>query len=650
MLLYELLTGTTPFDAEVLRAAALAEVQRIIREVEPPAPSTRLLTLGQSLTSVAERRGTEPAKLGQAVRGELDWIVMKAMEKDRGRRYDSASALAEDVQRYLRDELVLARPPERSYLLRKFVRRHRGAIATGGAVAAALVLGLLSATAGFLRARTERDNALAARAAEARHRALAEAALADAEQARGQAEAARGHAEQARAEAVGVNDLLHELFAAVNRRRTGDGATFDRVLSAAAEKVASGALREQPELEAAVRTTLAAILFSYGHTEAGEKHQREALAIRRRLAPPGGSVDLAESLCDLGWLLQRKRDYAGAEAFLREGLGLNRRLLPADSPALATNLHSLAMVLMAQERQGEAVPLVKESLAIRVAECDAAIARGAAGGDPKALAAHYARRANLRARTGDLAAAVADYTAALGRDDSDTLAWQYRATLRLHLGDADGYRADCRRMVEKFLASERPEEAERAIRTCLLVPDPPVDLALLRDPQHRVMSTTAPIGYVKWFQLAQGMYEYRHGRYEAALNWLGRGREGLQSGPGRALADFYAAMSLHRLGNAPGAQRALKSGLKLTPDHPLDLAHLDPMESGSTIGNWVAAMIARREAERLLQDGAARASAGGPAAQAPGGARPRADDRIGAAGGPGNAPAAASEPVEVEPF
>ena len=90
VLLYELLTGTTPFDAKELRAAALAEVQRIIREVEPPAPSTRLLTLGESLTTVAERRGTEPAKLGQAVRGELDWIVMKAMEKDRARRYDSA--------------------------------------------------------------------------------------------------------------------------------------------------------------------------------------------------------------------------------------------------------------------------------------------------------------------------------------------------------------------------------------------------------------------------------------------------------------------------------------------------------------------------------------------------------------------------------
>jgi hypothetical protein len=160
------------------------------------------------------------------------------------------------------------------------------------------------------------------------------------------------------------------------------------------------------------------------------------------------------------------------------------------------------------------------------------------------------------------------------------------------------------------------------------------------------MSTSAPIGYVKWFQLAQGMYEYRHGRHEAALNWLGRGREGLLSGPGRALADFYAAMSMHRLGNSAGAQRALSNGRKLTPDHPLDLAHLDPMESGSTIGNWVKAMIARREAEQLLRDGAA-ASTAAPPAGASGGTRPRPEDRVGSVGGPGDVPAGAAE---VEPF
>src|SRR5439155_20282797 len=106
---------------------------------------------------------------------------------------------------------------------------------------------------------------------------------------------------------------------------------------------------------------------------------------------------------------------------------------------------------------------------------------------------------------------------------------------------------------------------------------------------------------VRWFQVAQGMYEYRRGRYEAALSWLNRGREGVAAAPGRALADFFAAMAMHRLGNTAGAERALSSGIKLTPDDPLDLAQLDPMESGSTVGNWVIASIARREAEQLIR-------------------------------------------------
>ena len=595
VLMYELLTGTTPFDARELKAAAFGEVRRIIREVEPPAPSTRLSTMGEALTAVAERRRTEPAKLGQSVRGELDWIVMKALEKERARRYDTASALAEDVQRYLRDELVMARPPARSYLVKKLVRRHKAALATASAVAAALVLGLGVATVGFVRASRERDRAFAARFEERLQRALAAAALGEAEQAGAEAERARERAEQAHAHAVGVNDLLHELFAAVNSRRTGDGATFDRVLTGAAQKVDAGALSEQPELEAAVRTTLANVLFSYGYIADGEHHQREALAIRRRLAPAGGSKDVAESLCDLGWLLQRKGDLDDAERHLREGLELNRRLLGPGDPALATNLHSLAMVLMARGQRADGMPLVRESLAIRIADCDATLARDPS--DARTLAA----RAHLRARTADFAGALADYGAALERDDDKNLWWLHRAAMRLYTGDADGYRDDCRRMTEKFLSSREPPAVERAIKTCLLVPEPPVDLESLREPLGRVMASSAPVIYVKWFQLTQGMFEYRLGRYEAALQWLGRSREGMTSPQGRALADFFAAMAMHRLGNAAGARRALSNGIKQAPDDPLDLAHLDPMESGSTVGNWVIARIARREAEQLLR-------------------------------------------------
>jgi serine/threonine protein kinase/tetratricopeptide (TPR) repeat protein len=143
VLLYELLTGTTPLDRRRLKSAAVLEALRLIREEEPPPPSTRLSTTAE-MPSIAANRGLEPRKLSGLVRGELDWIVMKALEKDRGRRYETANGLALDVQRYLADEPVLACPPSAWYRLRKFGRRHRAGLWTG----AALLLVLLLAAGG----------------------------------------------------------------------------------------------------------------------------------------------------------------------------------------------------------------------------------------------------------------------------------------------------------------------------------------------------------------------------------------------------------------------------------------------------------------------------------------------------------------------
>jgi tetratricopeptide (TPR) repeat protein/serine/threonine protein kinase len=144
VLLYELLTGTTPFDRSRLKDAAFDEIRRIVREEEPATPSTRLST-SDALPSVAANRGTEPAKLTRVVRGELDWIVMKSLEKDRTRRYETANGFAMDVQRYLADETVSACPPSAGYRLRKLVRRNRRALAV-----AALLCGMLVVAAGSL--------------------------------------------------------------------------------------------------------------------------------------------------------------------------------------------------------------------------------------------------------------------------------------------------------------------------------------------------------------------------------------------------------------------------------------------------------------------------------------------------------------------
>jgi WD40 repeat protein/serine/threonine protein kinase len=147
VLLYELLTGTTPFEAERLRTAGYDEIRRIIREEEPARPSARVSTLGQASATISANRGSGPRELSALFRGELDWVVMKALEKDRNRRYESAGAFAADVERYLKDEPVQACPPSAWYRFRKFARRHKAALAATAAMAAALLLAVGSLVA-----------------------------------------------------------------------------------------------------------------------------------------------------------------------------------------------------------------------------------------------------------------------------------------------------------------------------------------------------------------------------------------------------------------------------------------------------------------------------------------------------------------------
>jgi serine/threonine protein kinase/Flp pilus assembly protein TadD len=169
VLLYELLTGTTPFDKERVQAAGYDEMRRILREEEPPRPSARISTLGQAAATVSARRQSDPGRLRQLFRGELDWIVMKALEKDRNRRYESASAFAADVQRYLHDEPVLACPPSAWYRFRKFARRNKAGLATAvvAALAALAAVGGLAVSNALIRQEQTLTRGEKARAEEA---------------------------------------------------------------------------------------------------------------------------------------------------------------------------------------------------------------------------------------------------------------------------------------------------------------------------------------------------------------------------------------------------------------------------------------------------------------------------------------------------
>jgi len=155
VLLYELLTGTTPFDSEYLLSRGYGEMQRIIREEEPTRPSTKVSTLGEALTDVATHRRVAPEALRRLMRGDLDWIVMKTLEKDRTHRYETVHALAEDIERHQRNEPITASSPGTIYRLQKFLRRNRTKVVTWSAVAV-IAVGLLLVPGAYIRFRTER--------------------------------------------------------------------------------------------------------------------------------------------------------------------------------------------------------------------------------------------------------------------------------------------------------------------------------------------------------------------------------------------------------------------------------------------------------------------------------------------------------------
>jgi serine/threonine protein kinase/WD40 repeat protein len=206
VLLYELLTGTTPFDRERLKLVSIDEVRRIIREEEPAKPSTRIRTLRQAATTISTQRNSDPKRLSQLIRGELDWIVIKALEKERNRRYESASAFAADVQRYLRDEPVLACPPSARYRFRKFVRRRKGPVLAASLVVLALLGGIIGTTWGMLRATDAKADAVS-------ETKLKEAALTDAED-----QLFHSLVQQARAERS--SDRIGQRFLALEAIRT----------------------------------------------------------------------------------------------------------------------------------------------------------------------------------------------------------------------------------------------------------------------------------------------------------------------------------------------------------------------------------------------------------------------------------------------
>jgi serine/threonine protein kinase/lipopolysaccharide biosynthesis regulator YciM len=411
VILYELLTGSTPFTRQQLRGVAFTEMLRLIREVEPPRPSTRLSSSAE-LPGLATKRKLEPRRLARLVQGELDWIVMKCLEKERGRRYETANGLAMDVQRYLADEPVLAGPPGAAYRLRKFAHKYQKALVTATAIVILLACAAVFSSSWAVRATRAEADAVRAQGEEASRRQEADDQRQRAEQAEQEAKAnaVKAGAEAAIAKAVNEflqKDLLGQayignqpLLGGVTERNRN--ITVGELLDRAAKAI-EGKFAEQPQTEAAIRLTLGNTYGALGRLTEAQPHLERSVRLRTtqlgadhldtlgsknslaELYYAQGKLDRAELLvqevldgrtaqlgADHPDTLTSKNDLAGlywthgkydrAETLLKEVLDARTTRLSADHPDTLGAKHSLALLYRGQGKYDRAEPLQKEVL------------------------------------------------------------------------------------------------------------------------------------------------------------------------------------------------------------------------------------------------------------------------------------------------
>jgi tetratricopeptide (TPR) repeat protein/tRNA A-37 threonylcarbamoyl transferase component Bud32 len=324
-------TRSDIFDTKELLQAGLDEMRRTIREREPARPSTRLSTLlADELTTTAKRRQTEAPKLVHSVRGDLDWIVMKCLEKDRARRYETANGLARDVERHLHNEPVLACPPGAAYRFKKLVRRNKGAVATAAVVTVTLLIGLgVSVWQAVEKSRAYR-------------RAVA--------------------SEQKSAEVARfLRDMLDGVGPSVARGR--DTALLLEIVDKTAARVGQD-LNGQPEVEAELTSTLGDVYYALGKYAQAEAMYRRALVIWQSLYGQEHPV-VARSLQDLGGTLRVEGNLVEAENLLRKAMALYQRLLGKTHERIASCLGDLAALAHDQGNLAEAEALNREKLSIQ---------------------------------------------------------------------------------------------------------------------------------------------------------------------------------------------------------------------------------------------------------------------------------------------
>jgi non-specific serine/threonine protein kinase/serine/threonine-protein kinase len=425
VMFYELLAGVLPFKRSQWQEGGLPRLLEMIREVEPPRPSRRVADLGPGAADVASRRSTKPDSLVEQLCGELDWIAMMALEKDRSRRYQTVGALIQDLQSYLRDEPVKACPPSRTYRLRKFARRNRTGVVAAAVVLGAVVLGIFGTTVGMVQARRAERVALS------------------------EARAARE-----------VADFMVGMFNVADPGEArGNSITVREVLDRGVVSIETG-LENQPRTQARLLNTMGRVYKELGLYGPARPLLERTLSLLRA-TPDEAPSENATARNDLGTVLWKTGDYGASRVNLEASLAIREAELGPDHPDVAQSLNSLGNLEWVTGHHDQARQYYERALTIRertlgLDHPDVAITLNNLGGLSMALGDHTAAKQHLER-------ALAIRERVLGEDHPDVAnSLANLGSLAATMGDPVAARDDFERSLairEKVLGPEHPQVA-----------------------------------------------------------------------------------------------------------------------------------------------------------------------------------------------
>jgi serine/threonine protein kinase len=614
VMLYELLTGTTPFDSRELLKAGLDEVRRVIREQDPVHPSTRLSTMIQAdLTGVSQHRRAEPLRLIRELRGDLDWIVMTALEKDRGRRYQTANAFADDLHRYIKNETVSARPPSRVYQFQKLVSRHKLGFAALGIVMVTLLAGLTSTIWSLAKEKKARSDAELAR-----HDA-------DDQREKAQADAARSKV---------VTAFLTRMLSSVDPTVAAgfDTALLHRILDVTVEGMEQQ-LTNQPVVEADLKVIIGGVFGSLGVWNKQESLLKSALALYEQ-SPAGAEQKIADArsaLTNAQLMLSKFKEAArespsppllpfrealaapdAGEAIARHEVTIRRNILGPDHPFFDPWLQTLARLLAKHGKAEEAADAYRELLELRrkhwgdedrrVGETVAEMAKVLTVSHNEVQFEQLAKdfpklwitRSEDLAQRGRWSESMAAAAKFLQLQPAEYRGYYHAAPLLVQIGDRAAYEELCAKITTLFAGTTNPVTADRMAKACLILPRPGADLKVASE-----LASVAVAGGQKdrTFECTMALLEYRQGHWGEAIDWAMKAAEN-PSFSSRAEAHAILAMAQHHSKQTEAARVSLK---KCTEIVQTQLTKLEDGDLGRDWRGWIFAHALQSEAKRMIE-------------------------------------------------